>query len=69
MNNVQENGRKKYEKIRCPECGGLSRVIQQKRIKGFSGFQIRQCSSCGFIFEYDYVIQAQLQNKRNWNCV
>ena len=65
----QERYRKKYARIKCPECKSTSRVIEQHTVNGVPGYQIRECSKCGNVFDYDYVIQATLQHKLNWNCI
>lgn len=65
----QEKKRKKYQRIRCPKCNGTSRVIKSMTVDGIPGYQIRKCSTCGNVFDYDYATEAEIQYNRNWNCI
>ena len=61
---IQYSERKKYQKIRCPYCDSLSKVIQEKD----HGVQTRRCRN-SHIFMYDYesemLIQSELNAKYN----
>lgn len=54
--------RKKYERIRCPKCGGISHVVSE----GFLGNQIRKCNKCKHEFGYSYLSEALSQEKFNY---
>lgn len=61
----QYKQRKKYQRIRCPKCGGTSRIVQQQTIAKIPGLQTRECTSilCRYVFTYDYVLEADYQFK------
>jgi len=59
----QYKTRKKYQKIRCPKCENTSRIVKHRTLQRIPGFQMRECTSCGHIFYYDYVMEADYQFK------
>jgi len=65
MNEISEQyqTRQKYQRIRCPECNGTSKIASQHIVDRQPGLQIRECSKCGNVFIYDYVMEADYQSK------
>ena len=57
---VQYSERKKYQKIRCPYCNSLSRVIEEK----YHGAQTRKCRN-NHIFVYNYESEMLIQDELN----
>ena len=57
----QSKDRKKYARIRCPECNATSKVISE----GFFNTQVRICKN-GHQFAYSYLNQAILQGAFNY---
>lgn len=57
---VQYGERKKYQKIRCPYCNALSKVIRER----YHGVQTRECRN-GHIFVYDYESEMLIQDELN----
>jgi len=57
---IQYSERKKYQKIRCPYCNALSKVIEEK----YCGSQTRECRN-GHIFVYDYESEMLIQDELN----
>ena len=53
---AQTSTRKKYEKIKCPACGGLSTATDPNKSE-----QIRTCNKCGNKFEYSYLRETMEQ--------
>jgi len=49
----QIHNREKYERVRCPYCNAISRVIDEHSY----GFQERVCRN-GHTFTYDYLLEA-----------
>lgn len=57
----QSRTRKKYERIRCPDCGSISKPLREY----WGGHQVRKCRN-GHKFTYNYTIQAMKQWKFNY---
>lgn len=57
MIHSQETNRRKYERVRCPTCGSLSRILYQ-----WNNCQYRTCPN-GHEFSYDPEIEKIRSNK------
>lgn len=61
LKNNPERYRKKYGKIKCPECGSTSKVVTEY----WGGTQLRRCRQ-GHQFSYSYILQAIKQMALNY---
>jgi len=61
LNIEQYYKRKKYQKIRCPFCNAMSKVVEEL----YKGHQIRECHN-GHIFNYDYESEMALHEDIHW---
>lgn len=61
MISEQFRTRKKYKRVRCPECNAMSKVCSETT----GGWQKRECRN-GHIFDYDYTCQAIAQYEGNY---
>ncbi|HPB81638.1 MAG TPA: hypothetical protein PK200_06330 [Spirochaetota bacterium] len=59
--NGQARYRKKHQRIRCPRCNAMSRVMREFA----GGLQFRMCRN-GHFFVYDYLQEAALQQKTSY---
>lgn len=55
----QEKDREKYQKVRCPVCGGFSNPQDAHNAE-----QERTCSSCGHNFHYSRTIENKFKTKK-----